>query len=46
MVFPLGWVINALAILAGGALGLLLHGRLPEKMPGTWEPTLILWKVM
>jgi len=32
MVFPLGSVINALAILAGGALGLLLHGRLPEKM--------------
>ena len=32
MVFPLGSVINALAILAGGALGLMLHGRLPEKM--------------
>ena len=32
MVFPLGSVINALAILVGGALGLLLHGRLPEKM--------------
>jgi uncharacterized membrane protein YqgA involved in biofilm formation len=32
MVFPLGSVINALAILVGGALGLMLHGRLPEKM--------------
>ena len=32
MVFPLGSVINALAILVGGSVGLLLHGRLPEKM--------------
>lgn len=32
MVFPLGSVINALAIVAGSVLGLLLHGRLPEKM--------------
>lgn len=32
MMFPTGSVINALAIVAGGALGLLLHGRLPDKM--------------
>ncbi len=32
MIFPLGSVINAAAILVGGALGLMLHGRLPEKM--------------
>lgn len=32
MVFPMGSVMNALAILVGGGVGLLLHGRLPEKM--------------
>jgi uncharacterized membrane protein YqgA involved in biofilm formation len=32
MVFPTGSVMNALAILVGGGIGLLLHGRLPEKM--------------
>ncbi|NCD24809.1 MAG: DUF554 domain-containing protein [Deltaproteobacteria bacterium] len=32
MVFPMGSVMNALAILVGGGIGLLLHGRLPEKM--------------
>lgn len=32
MIFPLGAVVNALAIGVGAALGLLLHGRLPEKM--------------
>lgn len=31
MVFPSGSVMNALAILVGGGVGLLLHGRLPEK---------------
>ncbi|NLY40084.1 MAG: DUF554 domain-containing protein [Desulfovibrionales bacterium] len=32
MLFPVGAVTNALAILVGGAVGLLLHGRLPEKI--------------
>lgn len=32
MVFPTGSVMNAVAILVGGGLGLLFHGRLPEKM--------------
>ncbi|GAB1410919.1 DUF554 domain-containing protein [Desulfovibrionales bacterium] len=32
MLFPMGSVANALAILVGGAAGMLLHGRLPEKM--------------
>ena len=32
MVFPTGSVINALAIVAGGLIGMLLHGRLPERI--------------
>ena len=32
MIFPTGSVMNAGAILVGGTLGLLLHGRLPERM--------------
>lgn len=32
MVFPLGSVVNALAIVVGGGVGLALHGRLPERM--------------
>lgn len=32
MIFPLGSVVNALAIVTGAAVGLLLHGRLPENM--------------
>ena len=32
MIFPLGSVVNALAIVIGAVVGLLLHGRLPENM--------------
>lgn len=32
MILPLGSAINAVAIIIGGSLGLLLHGRLPEKI--------------
>lgn len=32
MIFPFGSVINAVAIVLGGAMGLFLHGRLPERM--------------
>ncbi len=32
MIFPLGSVVNALAIVIGAVIGFLLHGRLPENM--------------
>ena len=32
MVFPLGPLVNAAAVIAGGLLGLALGARLPERM--------------